>query len=381
MSDHHKILVQITESGHSAFLLRSEQVSTLLEQDLESPVSLGESIEDLPKWVLFVIARMKESGQKWAILPALFPEGWGPVSREQVEAELGSLKTEGEDNGLWERLAPIVEKLKLPPAPKRSPDLDPKDGLHTAIEKLLDSGSDFAEHITSSSVAAGLGYEIGRLIALEFAEERNRRRFSGPLPEEPGFGPDYTKPEDFVVNLYLRGDVSEFKKLRPELTKATESLRLKLYLETGYPLPEIEYLLHPFKGPAAEEDHFSLSYRRKILARGLFGVQNPRIRARTVAKHLHKTLVQSLGDWLTFEQTTRLVAELRNYRPQLVNEFYSWVTLKQLRNVLRSLLNEGYSIRDLSTICEFLIESEHGDDFSPLRERLTERFALEDSQV
>ena len=76
-----------------------------------------------------------------------------------------------------------------------------------------------------------------------------------------------------------------------------------------------------------------------------------------IAMHLKKVVQENAVNLLTYETTQCLIQELGKTSPTLVEEILRIMTVGQIRQVLRHLLREQGSIRQLRTILEILCDN------------------------
>jgi flagellar biosynthesis protein FlhA len=119
---------------------------------------------------------------------------------------------------------------------------------------------------------------------------------------------------------------------------------------------------------------FAVSVRGVRLSSGDVDKRQPVDHAQAaaqVAEHLCRTMRSHAADLLSREQTGRLLETLRSRSPRLMAELTDRFRVGQVHRVLRSLLAEGVSVRDLERIAEAMADfSGDADDATALYEHV-----------
>jgi flagellar biosynthesis protein FlhA len=92
-----------------------------------------------------------------------------------------------------------------------------------------------------------------------------------------------------------------------------------------------------------------------------------------MALHIDTLLRRHLGELLTREETHRVLERARQFIPKTVDELLSRMAVWQVQQVLKNLLREQVSLRDLAFVIEALVDAS-ADTKEP--EALTERVRI-----
>ncbi|MCE7871050.1 hypothetical protein DYH09_11825 [bacterium CPR1] len=154
-----------------------------------------------------------------------------------------------------------------------------------------------------------------------------------------------------------------------ELREAMLKLALRLELELGIILSDISLRVLP----ELTEGQFRLALRDVVVSQGQFDIQNLDSLLRDIARAVEQNAWRLLG----YRETEALLDNLRKTHSGLVKELFPQrFSLTSLRVILRNLLREGISIRDLASILEALVEFRgHSQDPDQLTEFVRSSFS------
>ncbi len=154
-----------------------------------------------------------------------------------------------------------------------------------------------------------------------------------------------------------------------DLSEALLKLAPRLELELGVILSDISLAVLP----ELAEGHYRVALRDVVVSQGSFEPQNLEPLVRGVARAVEQNAWRLLG----YRETEALLDNLRRTHSGLVKELFPQrFSITSLRVILRNLLREGLSIRDLSSILEALVEFRgHSQDPDQLTEFVRSSFS------
>ena len=154
------------------------------------------------------------------------------------------------------------------------------------------------------------------------------------------------KVHQVAVELGAKG----YERLKDELESSLHLMRQRVALELGLNLNEIALVLNPLLG---EED-----YRLKLREVLMDENQLPQGPDKTdlilpLVSRLKSLITANAADLLGYSQVEGLMENLRKQNPGLLKGLYpAPLSVPVMRMILRNLLKEGFSIRDLEKIVE-----------------------------
>ena len=155
---------------------------------------------------------------------------------------------------------------------------------------------------------------------------------------------------------------------QPGLITATNRLRESMFLELGVPLPPCQVLVDP----DLESSTLRLSLHEIPSDIVEVGTRPPALNwPQFLAEGLLPTLRAHAPDFIGMSETQGLLDELERFSPQSARQVVPKpVPLGVLSEVLRRLVNEGVSIRDMKSILEALAQEASEKDPLQLAERV-----------
>lgn len=138
-------------------------------------------------------------------------------------------------------------------------------------------------------------------------------------------------------------------------SKPLNHLRQKIALELGLVLPEIKITKNPHLKPWEYLIKLKeINYLQSEIQPGPTGKDN----LLNIISKLKQTIYNSAAELLDYTQTQLLLENLEKSKPQLVKELFpKHFSITALRVILRNLLKEQISIRNLGTILETILEN------------------------
>ncbi|MCS6901972.1 MAG: flagellar biosynthesis protein FlhA [Polyangiaceae bacterium] len=210
---------------------------------------------------------------------------------------------------------------------------------------------------------SGLLFMVSRSRLQRMEVERIDRSPSGPAPPKPVFTqrkaptfvpmiPSWTVELSADLEPLLDDEVHGQEVLRPGIGGAIHQLRERLFEELGVPLPAPRLRL---VDGMPERHIILLLFDIPALVLEVPGDLDPTQIATTVADSLLTVLRARAADFLGLHETQMLLDQLEQVTPALVRQVIPKpVSLSLLTDVLRRLIEERISIRDLRTILEAL---------------------------
>ncbi|MDQ7826770.1 MAG: FHIPEP family type III secretion protein [Candidatus Eremiobacteraeota bacterium] len=157
-----------------------------------------------------------------------------------------------------------------------------------------------------------------------------------------------------LVSLELgKGLYGEVEILREPL----DTFRQRIALEIGLVIPEIRAHYNSKLGAL----HYSLRLRDVPVYEGnVEGTLEPNEYVHQIINRLRTLIVRQSWQLLGYIEVNALLERMKKYNPLLFRDLFpEYFSVPSLRFVLRNLLKEGISIRDLSKICEVIKENLH----------------------
>jgi type III secretory pathway component EscV len=156
-----------------------------------------------------------------------------------------------------------------------------------------------------------------------------------------------------LVPWALRVPQGATRTLRDALDRAADDLRERLFRQLGLPLPSVQIVLAP--GVAAGTAELVVHERPEGPELPLPDESDPKGAARTVIDAVEPVLRRRAASLLGIAEVQGLLDRLERARPGIVRQVIpKTVSVSALTEVLRALLDEGVSVRDLSRILETL---------------------------
>ncbi len=208
-------------------------------------------------------------------------------------------------------------------------------------------------------IAIGLAW-IARSRRAQIARDETRERTEPRAPEGSGARRDsafvpVVVPWSVEISADLAAALDDLptpERLVPGLRTAALGLRERLFAELGVPLPLPRVrVLDALPARTAVLSIFEVPARVVTVPEGV----DPAGATPLVEAEAHRLLAARAADFLGLAEVQRLLDELEQYSPAVVrNVVPKPVPLALLADVLRRLVEEGISIRDLRAVLEAL---------------------------
>lgn len=166
-----------------------------------------------------------------------------------------------------------------------------------------------------------------------------------------------------------------YKRLKSKIENAINLMKQRVALELGLPLGDIPVSLNPHLGP----DDYRLKLREVVMEENRLPHEpengEPVL---PLVSRLKSLIATHAADLLGYRQTEELMENLKIQNPRLVKGLYpAPLSIPLTRMILRNLLREGFSIRDLEKIIETVRDNlVHTGDPELLTELVRSAFAV-----
>lgn len=188
------------------------------------------------------------------------------------------------------------------------------------------------------------GPQLVRL--LKILPEKTEKNFKKIFDEVK----DIIKIEEIGISvgsgLYLR---------KAELVEKLKELRQKIALDLGMVIPDIKIE----KEANINNNCYTIYFKGAIWSKGEIDQSfSEKDAFSTIIKKVKDMIYLQPQEFLSLSMVENIIGNIKKFNPKLVKELFpKYFTLSGLKIILRNLLEEGISIRDVSTILEVIKEN------------------------
>ena len=223
----------------------------------------------------------------------------------------------------------------------------------------------FSLLVAGEEIPESLYKPIAQALALLYKTKSSPHRvlFIRPLRQRPGLL--RKKAQEMVdqyssfldVSLVSLGLGKELYEQADALKEPLDALRQRIALEIGIVMPEIR-VNHSSRCASFA---YSIKMREVAVYHGeVDGINEGKDHIFQIIAKLRALIVTQAWQLLGYSEVEALLDRMKKYNPSLYKELFPrYFTVPALRFVLRNLLREGISIRDLSKILEIIKDNLH----------------------